>query len=239
MSAHVLWGNVASSLSGAGRVLDPARPRSRPALLGLLGGLLAREPLAGTGRLLRLEQDRPDTEWGFRRRSCCLYYRIPGGGTCGDCVLTGQSSRTSAIVTRTVAGSPAVARSSSATARRTAAARSRQRYPSRVSSVTLTSAAPSCTAATTPSLRRSGGTGRGRGPAAGDPQQRLLQVRSQRDDAGHPARRAGGDAGHRPVADVEPDRRAAAHDSSHTSTTAMSTRATGTPNARSPVEIII
>lgn len=90
VSAHVLWGNVASSLSGAGRVLDPARPRSRPALLGLLGGLLAREPLAGTGRLLRLEPDRPDTEWGFRRRSCCLYYRIPGGGTCGDCVLTGQ-----------------------------------------------------------------------------------------------------------------------------------------------------
>lgn len=88
VSAHVLWGNVASALSGAGRVLDPARPRSRPALLGLLGGLLAREPLAGTGRLLRLD-DRPDTEWGFRRRSCCLYYRVPGGGTCGDCVLTG------------------------------------------------------------------------------------------------------------------------------------------------------
>jgi hypothetical protein len=23
----------------------------------------------------------------FRRRSCCLYYRIPGGGRCGDCAL--------------------------------------------------------------------------------------------------------------------------------------------------------
>ncbi|MFD2121439.1 (2Fe-2S)-binding protein [Streptomyces cirratus] len=23
----------------------------------------------------------------FTRRSCCLYYRVPGGGLCGDCVL--------------------------------------------------------------------------------------------------------------------------------------------------------
>jgi ferric iron reductase protein FhuF len=21
----------------------------------------------------------------FRRQSCCLYYRLPGGGLCGDC----------------------------------------------------------------------------------------------------------------------------------------------------------
>ncbi len=88
VSGHVLWGNVASSLSGAGRVLDPARPGARPALLGVLDALLASPPLRGTGRLLRLEEDRPDTEWAFRRRSCCLYYRIPGGGTCADCVLT-------------------------------------------------------------------------------------------------------------------------------------------------------
>lgn len=88
VSWQVLWGNVASSLSGAGRVLDPARPGARPALLGVLDALLAGPPLGGTGRLLRLEEDRPDTEWAFRRRSCCLYYRVPGGGTCADCVLT-------------------------------------------------------------------------------------------------------------------------------------------------------
>lgn len=93
VSGHVLWGNVASSLSGAGRVLDPARPCARPGLLGLLDGLVARAPLAGTGRLLRLEENRPDTEWGFRRRSCCLYYRIPGGGLCGDCVLASPRHR--------------------------------------------------------------------------------------------------------------------------------------------------
>jgi ferric iron reductase protein FhuF len=23
----------------------------------------------------------------FRRNSCCLYYRLPEGGLCGDCVL--------------------------------------------------------------------------------------------------------------------------------------------------------
>ncbi|MEC4021033.1 (2Fe-2S)-binding protein, partial [Streptomyces sp. H27-D2] len=26
-------------------------------------------------------------ERDFVRRSCCLYYRVPGGGMCGDCVL--------------------------------------------------------------------------------------------------------------------------------------------------------
>lgn len=88
VSGHVLWGNVASSLAGAGRVLDPARPGVRPALLGVLDALLATTALTGTGRLLRLEDDRPDTDWAFRRRSCCLYYRVPGGGTCADCVLT-------------------------------------------------------------------------------------------------------------------------------------------------------
>ncbi|MGH3614812.1 MAG: (2Fe-2S)-binding protein [Pseudonocardia sp.] len=29
----------------------------------------------------------PDVAWTFRRRSCCLYYRVRDGGLCGDCVL--------------------------------------------------------------------------------------------------------------------------------------------------------
>ncbi len=87
VSGHVLRGNVASALAGSARVLDTARPGSRPAVLGVLGALLAHPALAGTGRLLLLEPGVADTEWGFRRRSCCLYYRVPGGGTCGDCVL--------------------------------------------------------------------------------------------------------------------------------------------------------
>ena len=27
----------------------------------------------------------------FRRRSCCLYYRLPGGALCGDCGLARPS----------------------------------------------------------------------------------------------------------------------------------------------------
>jgi iron complex transport system ATP-binding protein len=26
-------------------------------------------------------------ETGYRRNSCCLYYRTPRGGLCGDCAL--------------------------------------------------------------------------------------------------------------------------------------------------------
>jgi iron complex transport system ATP-binding protein len=26
----------------------------------------------------------------YRRTSCCLYYRAPRGGLCGDCVLTSK-----------------------------------------------------------------------------------------------------------------------------------------------------
>ena len=33
-----------------------------------------------------------DRLWTFRRRSCCLYYRVPGsGGLCDDCVLPAGS----------------------------------------------------------------------------------------------------------------------------------------------------
>jgi ferric iron reductase protein FhuF len=45
-------------------------------------GLLSTAPMSGTGSL--------SVGWGFRRRSCCLYYRVPGGGICGDCVLVGR-----------------------------------------------------------------------------------------------------------------------------------------------------
>jgi len=44
--------------------------------------LLGHGPLRGSGHLTihngRLR---------FTRRSCCLYYRLDGGGTCGDCPL--------------------------------------------------------------------------------------------------------------------------------------------------------
>ncbi|MET7473577.1 (2Fe-2S)-binding protein [Streptomyces sp. NPDC005648] len=68
----LLWGNAASALVGTARQLGPA---ARP----LTAELLAHPLLSGTGTL---------TGSSFRRRSCCLYYRVPGGGTCGDCCFT-------------------------------------------------------------------------------------------------------------------------------------------------------
>lgn len=73
----LVWGNAASALTGSLNVgpADPGRGE-------LVRALLAREPLAGTGRF------GPD---GFVRTSCCLYYRVPGGGMCGDCGLLTES----------------------------------------------------------------------------------------------------------------------------------------------------
>jgi ferric iron reductase protein FhuF len=85
VSERVLWGNAASALAGAKRVLGSARPHAAERAAGLAGELLATGRLAGTGELLAPEP--PDRAWTFRRRSCCLYYRVPGGGLCGDCVL--------------------------------------------------------------------------------------------------------------------------------------------------------
>ncbi|MFI7390227.1 (2Fe-2S)-binding protein [Streptomyces tendae] len=77
----LLRGNAASALAGAGRELDRWARRQGHAdtaarAQSLTAGLLAHPLLAGTGTL---------TGTSFRRRSCCLYYRVPGGGVCGDC----------------------------------------------------------------------------------------------------------------------------------------------------------
>ncbi|SFO07411.1 FhuF 2Fe-2S C-terminal domain-containing protein [Pseudonocardia ammonioxydans] len=94
VSERVLRGNVVSAIGGAARVMEAMRRADRPAFLPLLGALVGHPALRGplpdgaTGRLLRLDETDPDTEWSFRRRSCCLYVRVPGGGACGDCVLT-------------------------------------------------------------------------------------------------------------------------------------------------------
>ncbi|RFS85806.1 (2Fe-2S)-binding protein [Actinomadura spongiicola] len=69
----LVWGNAASALVGSLNVGPGAGVRR-----GLVRELLTREPLAGVGT------------WGphgFVRRNCCLYYRVPGGGMCGDCGL--------------------------------------------------------------------------------------------------------------------------------------------------------
>lgn len=84
IAAGLLWGNAASALAGAARELErwaradgrpEAAERTRAAVDALFGHPLLRDTGIGTGP-------------AFRRRSCCLYYRVPGGGVCGDCCFT-------------------------------------------------------------------------------------------------------------------------------------------------------
>ena len=81
VSPQVLWGNVASVVNGA-RALIGA---TEPALLGrteeLVSRLLSRPPLHDTHQ--------GSDAAGFRRRSCCLVYRLSPtqAPVCGDCVL--------------------------------------------------------------------------------------------------------------------------------------------------------
>lgn len=79
VAADLLWGNAASALTGTmtvlrinGKETETAKSTARE--------LLAIEPLRSAGFL--------DDDGNYRRRSCCLYYRVPGGGLCGDCCLT-------------------------------------------------------------------------------------------------------------------------------------------------------
>ncbi|MFW5420791.1 (2Fe-2S)-binding protein [Nocardiopsis sp. CNT-189] len=87
VSPRVLRGNAASAFAGAVRHLSEARPEAAPGASALLRAVLSRRPLNGAGRL--------DGSGRFTRRSCCLYYRLPDGGKCGDCILlrSGESSR--------------------------------------------------------------------------------------------------------------------------------------------------
>ena len=79
LSTKVLWGNVASALHGSTGVL-------------LASGLeVELDPAEITAALLGtklLDRTVRSTQPRFIRNSCCLYYRIPGAGVCGDCLLT-------------------------------------------------------------------------------------------------------------------------------------------------------
>lgn len=85
ISERVLWGNVASAVAAGKRLVGVERPAAAERAARVAERLLATGPLAGRGELLA--PTAPDRDWSFRRRSCCLYYRVAGGGLCGDCVL--------------------------------------------------------------------------------------------------------------------------------------------------------
>jgi ferric iron reductase protein FhuF len=81
VATGLLWGNVASGVAGALRMLARAGtvPADRCHAAGL--ALLDHGPLRDAGEL------RLDGGLTYTRRSCCLYYRLEGGGYCGDCPL--------------------------------------------------------------------------------------------------------------------------------------------------------
>jgi hypothetical protein len=91
LSPLVLRGNIASALAGAAGMLAARFPDRAEAAGQLTARMLARGPLAGAGQLIQPDASRPRRF--LVRNSCCLLYRVPGGGMCGDCVLTPEHVR--------------------------------------------------------------------------------------------------------------------------------------------------
>ncbi|MFF3442705.1 (2Fe-2S)-binding protein [Streptosporangium sp. NPDC002721] len=85
----LLWGNAASALVGTLLELGRHRPGLAVKAVALGRELLDTGLLRGTGELAEPAPGRPS----FARRSCCLFYRLPGGGMCGDCVLVDPGIR--------------------------------------------------------------------------------------------------------------------------------------------------
>jgi hypothetical protein len=80
VSKHVLWGNIGSAANSAARLISAARPDLTMPAHVAADSILA-DPRIDGGVL----KAGPD----FRRRSCCLIYRIAEDRTtiCGDCIL--------------------------------------------------------------------------------------------------------------------------------------------------------
>ncbi|MDO5699513.1 MAG: (2Fe-2S)-binding protein [Dermatophilus congolensis] len=80
LSAKVAWGNVAAAANSAAVLMSQARPDLYDTVHALADRILA-DPRVEGGTL----RAGPD----FRRRSCCLIYKVSGNrqAVCGDCVL--------------------------------------------------------------------------------------------------------------------------------------------------------
>ena len=75
----LLYGNAASAMVAATRALYALEPGLRDKATRVARALLDHLKLAGTGTV--------KYNLAFRRRSCCLYYRVADGAKCGDCGL--------------------------------------------------------------------------------------------------------------------------------------------------------
>ncbi|OBH02855.1 (2Fe-2S)-binding protein [Mycobacterium sp. E3247] len=80
LAPALLAGNISSALIGAARALLAARPDLGARITEMVRALQGTGVLAGSGVVT-------GPPLGFRRRSCCLFYRLPGGSVCGDCVF--------------------------------------------------------------------------------------------------------------------------------------------------------
>lgn len=80
VSDRVLWGNVGSAANSAARLVAAARPERADSARAAADSVLADARV--DGGVLR-------TGPNFRRRSCCLFYRLTNDrrAVCGDCVL--------------------------------------------------------------------------------------------------------------------------------------------------------
>jgi ferric iron reductase protein FhuF len=78
----MLWGNVASGIAGALRSMTQAGVTAASDGDAVGSALLGHGPLHGSGNLTV-----HNGELQFVRRSCCLFYRLDGGGMCADCAL--------------------------------------------------------------------------------------------------------------------------------------------------------
>ncbi|MFC8079767.1 (2Fe-2S)-binding protein [Streptomyces sp. NPDC057307] len=92
VSPRLLWGNAGSALAGAVRELRGwsrrvGRPEAGERADAIGAALFTHPDLRTTG---------VSRDGSFRRRSCCLYYRCPSGGLCGDCVFDRPPPRPSA-----------------------------------------------------------------------------------------------------------------------------------------------
>lgn len=85
LAGPIAWGNAASSISTAARLLamhvDPLRARQ---VRDVVDTLLDTECFASGATVV--------AGVGILRRSCCLYYRAPGASVCVDCPLRRRRS---------------------------------------------------------------------------------------------------------------------------------------------------
>ena len=80
VSEHVVWGNVGSAANGAARLISAARPHVAGRAHAAADCLLADHRIDGGAARAGPQ---------FRRRSCCLIYRVANdrAAACGDCIL--------------------------------------------------------------------------------------------------------------------------------------------------------